>query len=162
MFKINIEDYKNNFVILDSLFIDKVEDVITILKKLNNDFLEDWREKDIIKYETISFTLNDIYGISIEKIKPFVINNFKAYSMERGDNLFLIFPKDAVLLNKKLNSFVKKTNKKLENSDNFRIAKFNDELSMKEYEDLYSCCGYYFETQIINETKYIFGCNYGH
>lgn len=162
MYKIKVEDYKNNFNVLDVLIVETLEDVIKILKKLNNNKLEEYREKDTIKYENISYVLNDIYGITIEKIKPIEINDYKAYSQERGDSIYLIFPEDAIKLKLEFNKFIKKTNKKLDYSDNYRIGKMNDEQSMKEYDELYSCCGYYYEEKMINNNKYIFGCNYGH
>ena len=158
-YEVTLSDATTNNV-LEKLLLKSQQDLAALLKKMGV-------RKSILEggYNcSMTFNQNNI-SYDINRLEPHSLNfNRKAFSQERGDSLFEVFVPDLVLkIKPEFDKFIQFCNDNLEYSDNFRIGVKGCEKSMKEFDDLHSCCGSYFESiYIIGYGEVIFGCNYGH
>ena len=144
---------------IDKLLLPSQQDLAFFLKKLSipqDKFEHGFSEHVCFLYKDISF--------NIIQLEPHKLNfNHHAFSYERGDSIFEIFPFDmAIKIHQQYIIFKDYCDTNLEYADNFRIGLKNNKDSIDEFDKLSSCCGEYYETEYIMGNEVIFGCNYGH
>lgn len=98
-----------------------------------------------------------VYSVSIT-----TLTTTKLHKAWNEDYSFFEIFDDALYLKPAWDFYIKDICGVEDNVDSFRVGKLDDAESMKEYEELKTCCGSDDTEVDINRTKYMFGCNFGH
>lgn len=158
-YEVTLTDILNSNFVLEKLLLKSQQDLALFLVKMGV-------PKEHIEhgFSFSSYFSHNNIGYDIIRLEPHTLKfNKLAYSSDRGDSLFEVFPAElAVAITYKLNRFIMYCDNHLEYADNYRVAYADIKESREEFESLYSCCGEYTKVDNCKGYNIIFGCNYGH